>query len=150
MPYDPANTYCTVEDVALRLTRFGVIWAADVDSFDNDLDEKEKRYIHDAIEYANNLVDAAVFKVRSDITKRPCNPWCRDRAIDIACFRLVTLSGRDAPVVLQDDYVRAREDLKLVKTGDPIPGLTQSLDTVSGTRSYNVPGAINPGRSRRW
>lgn len=148
MTYDPNNTYCTVKDVAKRLTRFGVVWAADVDSFDNDLDSKELEYIYDAIEYANNLVDAAVFKVRSDITKRPCNPWCRDRAIDIACFRLVTLSGRDAPVVLQDDYVRARDDLNKVKLGDPIPGLTQSLETAMGHRSYNVPFAINPRRAR--
>lgn len=138
--YDPENTYCTVADVEKRLTRYGVIWAADVDSGDSDLDDQELEYVQDAIEYANNRIDAAV--MRFGLSLRPVNAWLRDRAVDIATFRVATLGGKEPSVTIKEDYALARDELAAVKNGDPVPGLDPVSSPATSPIS-NVPYPIN-------
>lgn len=138
--YDPTNTFCTVADVEKRLTRYGVIWAADVDSGDSDLDDQELEYVQDAIEYANNRIDSAI--MRLGLSRRPNNPWLRDRAIDIATFRVATLGGKDPSVTIKEDYMLARDELAEVKNGTPVPGL-DPIVAPSTSRVSNAPYPIN-------
>ena len=137
--YSDSNPYATVAAVEARLTEYRVTWAADRDRCDGERAAKELGWIQAAIEWANNLIDAAIQKYVQTVAARPRNAWLADRCVDIAAFRVMTIGGIDAPHVLQEDYERALAWLSQVEDGSvTVPGLDSGV-VISGGRRQSGP-----------
>lgn len=131
------NSYCAVSDVEGRLYSFGVTFSADADA-DGTRDTAEEDLIAVAIEYANNLIDGHILDLLhpaargsvSTFTRPSGNAWLRDRATDIASYRLLTLGGRTPPDVIIRDYNDAVNLLDQARDGAlRIPGLVMTNPT---------------------
>lgn len=145
MAFDSANTYASVDDLKLRLSRRGYTWAGDVDDADGFIDASsaEATYAEEALDYANGLIDEALTP-HADITPRPANGWLKDRCVDIAAARYFSLGGRKVPKPLADDAQDARDRLVEVREGlVKVPGLISRL-SLGGGRPYPV-RALNIG-----
>lgn len=137
----------TIDDLESRLTEYGIVWHVDVDTVDDSASSGElNNYAVPALQYADSVVDAAVAKFIDSINSRPSNNWLRDRAIDIAAYRVFSLGGRSVPLSIEESYKLSLQWLDLVREGDLIvPGLTYVTETLSsGRRNYNVPIMSNP------
>ncbi len=151
MPFSPANTYASLEELKLRVSRHGYKWAADVDDGDGFVPEgsPEQNYPEEALEYANTLIDEALVSQNLDITPRQSNDWCKDRAIDIAAARIFSLGGRNIPAPLQAAFDLALDKLMEVRAGTlRIPGMDYSNVTTGGRRSGLPVRMINLRRCR--
>jgi len=140
MPFSPANTYASIEELKLRVSRHGYKWAADVDDGDGFVPESspEQNYPEESLEYANTLIDEALVSLNVSVTPRPANDWCRDRAIDLAVWRLFSLGGRNVPAPFQAAYDMAMDKLMEVRAGTlRIPGLEDP--TLSNGRRSGLP-----------
>jgi phage gp36-like protein len=137
--YSDLNTYANVAAVEARLTEYSVTWAADRDLCDGERAAKELAWIEAAVEWANNLIDAAIQKHVQTIAARPRNAWLADRCVDVAAYRVMTIGGIDAPRVLQEDYERAIAWLAGVENGSvTVPGLNDAV-VLSGGRQQSGP-----------
>lgn len=143
MSYSATNTYATVEQVRLRLTSHGSIYATDKDHGDGVQDAPELAYLEQAIEYANGLIDESLTPW-IDITPRPANAWLSDRCVDIACYRVQTLGGTEADKPMLDDYDAALDKLEDVRLGTlKVPGLDYHQTLNNGRRGRKPFQAIN-------
>src|SRR5688572_1782463 len=115
--YSDSNTYANVASIEARLTEYSVTLAADRDRYDGERAAKELGWIQAAIEWANNLIDAAIQRHVQTVAIRPQNAWLSDRCVDVAAYRVMTIGGIDAPQVLQEDYERAIAWLAQVEDG---------------------------------
>lgn len=113
------NTYCTVADVEARLSVYGTTAFADVSTVDGTRQSGETTLIEVSIEYANGIIDEHIIDLlhgnahrgASTFTRPAGNAWLRDRAVDIACYRLATLGGRAVNAILEADYRDALDRL---------------------------------------
>lgn len=134
--------YCSSGDVQKRLTTAGYKFCADGD-YDGSVSTGETEdTIAPAIRYAGNLVDACVLKAGCEIpeARGAANEWLRDRAIDIAAYRVSTTGGRGIIQILKDDYDAA---IALLKSTTKIPGLEFNYPFNRPERSSHFPSAIN-------
>lgn len=139
--------YITANDVENRLTTAGYEWVADRDVSGTGVNAtEESRFITPAIQYAGALVDEAVspFTEPSD-ARAAGNQWLKDRCLDLAVRRAVTLAASQPNKAIQEDYDDARERLERVRRGEiRVPGYNFSKPsqgpgrTTSHLRSYNV------------
>ena len=133
--YSESNTYANVAAVEARLTEYSVTWAADRDQYDGERAAKELGWIQAAIEWANNLIDAAIQSHVQTVATRPQNAWLSDRCVDVAAYRVMTSGGSDAPQVLQEDYERAIAWLAQVEDGSvTVPGLNDNVVLSEGRK----------------
>jgi len=148
--YSASNTYASVAAVEARLTEYSVTWAADRDNADGERGEKELGWIEAGIEWANNLIDAAIVSRVRSITPRPENAWLADRCVDIAAFRVMTIGGTDASQVIQDDYERAITWLEQVEQGSIAVPLLESGGVLGSGRRISGPTYFcNQARTRQ-
>lgn len=136
--------YCTPDDVRKRLTTAGFKFAADKDRSGSVSATEQADTITPAIVYAGNLIDACVLKAGCLIAdgRGSQNAWLRDRAIDIAAYRVSTTGGRGVIQCLKDDSDLA---IKWLGSTAEIPGLQFNYPQNS-PRSTRGPSAINPRR----
>jgi len=140
MPYDATNTYATVDNLKGRVTRYGYVWAGDVDDADGFVaaSSPEAAYAEDALEWANLKVDEALAP-HVDISPRPANGWCREKVIDLAAARYFSIGGRNVPKSFADAAAAAMEDLDAVRENVlRVPGLDYSRLSVDGRRARPV------------
>lgn len=136
--------YCTPDDVRKRLTTAGYHFAADLDKSGSVSTAETGDTITPAIEYAGNLIDACALRAgcHIDDARAAANAWFRDRAIDIAAYRVSTTGGRGTIACLKDDHDSAKKKLDEITK---VPGLTFSY----GQNSYissRFPKAMNVRR----
>lgn len=136
--------YCSEEDVRKRLTSAGYKFCADLDRSGSLSAAETADTITPAIQYAGNLADACVLRAGCLIpdARGSGNQWLRDRAIDIAAYRVSTTGGRGVIISLKDDYDAAA---KMLATTTKIPGLQFNYPIHQAT-SARVPMALNPRR----
>lgn len=150
MSYSASNTYATTEQLRKRLSTSGMTWAQDVDAADAYADSGEAGYGEEAVEYANVLCDEALAPHVS-VVPRPANDWVKDRCIDIAAWRLVTLGGREPTPPIQLAYDEAREKLDMVREGTiTVPGLNYNQTLLNGQQGVPPIQIANVQHSRRW
>lgn len=139
--------WATVDDLESRLTEYGLIWHVDVDTVNDVASAGElNSYAVPSLQYADSVVDAAVAKFIASIASRPANDWLKDRAIDIAAYRVFSLGGRSVPMSIEESYKLSLDWLELAREGDLIiPGLNYQTETLdSGRKSSNLPIMSNP------
>lgn len=132
---DYSNSYCTDTDVQNRLTSYGLTYLVDRDTVDGYRGGTEVEYIEAAVHYADSIVDTAVAPHRISIATRVTdNDWLRDRAVDIAAYRVFSLAGRDIPEPISEAYATSMQMLERAREGDlEIPNLEyQSKVTDTG------------------
>ena len=135
MAYSSTNTYATVADVEARLTAYSVTWAADRVTVDGSRSSGELGMVEAGIEWSNGIIDAAILKLVNSVSARPANDWLRDRCVDLAAYRVMTIGGGDATPVLLDDYERALAWLERVEAGSlDVPGLDVGVILKGGRR----------------
>lgn len=141
--------YCTVEQLIDRLTEAGAEFVADLDH-DGELSDAEKStYLLTAIQYAGNLIDAAVTRcIPLSTARNSGNAWLRDRCLDLAAARAAGHGGRTVPEQLDADRLHAEQQLDAVENGRRVPGLVYPEPGLT-SRSSRVPRAANPGRRRQ-
>ena len=150
MSYSASNTYATTEQLRKRLSTSGMTWAQDVDDADTFADSAETAYGEEAIEYANALCDEALVPWVT-ISPRPANDWLKDRCVDIAAWRLVTLGGREPTPPLQLAYEDAKDKLEQAREGSlTIPGLNYNETLLNGQQGVPPIQVANVQLSRRW
>lgn len=150
MSYSASNTYATTEQLRKRLSTSGMTWAQDVDSPDAYADTAEATYGEEAVEYANALCDEALAPWVT-ISPRPANDWLKDRCVDIAAWRLVTLGGREPTPPIQLAYEAALEKLDMAREGTiTVPGLNYNETLVNGQPGVPPIQVANVQLSRRW
>jgi len=150
MSYSASNTYATVEQLRKRLSTDGMTWAQDVDAPDTYADTAESQYGEEAIEYANSLCDEALAPWVT-VNPRPANDWVKDRCVDIAAWRLVTLGGREPTPPLQLAYDNAIDKLEQAREGTlTIPGLNYNETLRNGQQGTYPIQVANVQLSRRW
>lgn len=148
--YSASNTYADVAAVEARLTSYSVTWAADRGNVDGVRSATELGWIEAGIEWANGVIDAAIIKLVNTVTPRPANDWLRDRCVDLAAYRVMTIGGGDATEVLKDDYDRALEWLEAVASGSlTVPGLDLGVILSSGRRLSGPRFGCNQWRPTR-
>lgn len=141
--FNASNTYASKDDVQQRLTSYVRRWATDVDAVDGYADTVEDAYYEAAIEYANVRADEAL-EPWVDITPRPANDWIRDRVVDIAAARVVSLGGRDLERQLQLKADDAEARLDAVRDGViKVPGLDYTKTLNNGTQGPYPFAVIN-------
>lgn len=148
MAYDSGNTYATDVQLEQHVTAGGWLHIADRDG-NGSVSDAERNAVRDAIEAANNIIDAAVEAfISPDVARGAGNDWLRDRCLEISAYKAAILGGRDAPPSVADNYDDALRMLTRASRGEQkIPRLTYpNTDTDRTTRT---PRAINPGRRRR-
>lgn len=139
------GTYCTVADVESRLTAFGVDWLVDVVEVDGVRQSSETSLVSQAIDYCNTIIDTYIQGFVRDIASRPSgNAWLRDRCIDLACVRVYTLGGREAPAVLQVEADKAMDWLHRAQRRDiQIPALDYRSQVLAVTnRKTGTPTVV--------
>ncbi len=147
--YSASNTYADVAAVEARLTSYSVTWAADRGSVDGVRSATELGWIEAGIEWANNVIDAAIVRLVQSTASRPQNAWLRDRCVDLAAHRVMTIGGVDSTQVLQDDYTRALEWLEAVQAGAmTVPGLDTDITLNSGRRLSGPRFGCNQWRTK--
>lgn len=134
--------YCSAEDVRKRLTSAGYKFCADLDRSGSVNATEEADTITPAIQYAGNLIDACVLAAGCEIAtaRGAANQWLRDRAIDIAAYRVSTTGGRGIIQVLKDDY---DDSVSLLRSTKKIPGLEFNYPFNRPTRSSHFPTPLN-------
>jgi hypothetical protein len=137
-----SNEFCSAEDVRRRLTAAGYKFCADLDSSGAVSTAETADTITPAIQYAGNLCDACVLRAGCSIAQArgSGNQWLRDRAIDVAAYRVSTTGGRGQIASLKDDYDAA---VKMLAQTTKIPGL-QFNYPLHQSRSARGPIALNP------
>lgn len=147
--FDASNTYASKEQVEKRLTAYAKRWALDVDQVDRYTDTLEESYYEEAIDYANNLADEALAPY-VDISPRPANEWIKDRVVDIAVARVISLGGRDVEVQLQNAADDAQNRLNMVREGAiKVPGLVYTQTLSNGVQGPAPFAVVNLGRCCR-
>ena len=147
MTYDATNTYATDVQLEQHVTEGGWLHIADRNG-NGSVSDAERNAVRDAIESANNIIDASVETFMSaDAARGSDNDWLRDRCLEISAYKAAILGGRDAPPSVADNYDDALRMLTRVARGEQkIPRLQYpNTDTNSTTRT---PRAVNPGRRR--
>lgn len=127
--------YCTATDVQNRLTIVGYLNVADRDDSGTVEAGELTANITSGIEYASGVVDSYIQgRVNLESARNSGNKWLRDRAIDIAAYRVVSNGGRDEIEAFENDYKQTLEWLERVRDdGDGIPGLSiEQPDFVEG------------------
>lgn len=140
------SDYCTSTDVRDRLTAAGFRFSVDRDRDDEESASEVASYVTTAIVYAGNIIDAALTPTIPPADARAqSNAWLKDRAIDIAVYRVATHGGRKCPQHLRSDYERTIDWITKIEDGDlSVPGLTypQAINgdrpAVPGPRAVNV------------
>lgn len=138
--------YCSETDVKNRLTERGFKFAVDRDRDGSASAAEKDAYLTTAVRYASNLIDGSVsgFMEPSD-ARQSGNAWLKDRAVDIAAYRVATHGGSRPPGTLKQDYDDARELLKSVKNGSlRVPELKWPVPRGTCGRTAMMPVAINP------
>jgi phage gp36-like protein len=136
--------YCTAEDVRKRLSTAGYKFQADRDRSGSVNATEVADSITPAIEYAGNLIDVCVLRAGCliPVAREAANAWLRDRAVDIAAYRVSTVGGRGIIESLRSD---ADDAISLLKSTTKIPGLEFNYPQNSN-RSSQGPRALNVGR----
>lgn len=139
--------YCTAEDVRKRLTDAGYKFFADLDQNATVGTTEVANTITPAIAYAGNKIDAMIIRIgcQVEVARGAGNAWLRDRAIDIAAYRVSSTGGGGTIAVLKEDAVSALDDLKSVTQ---VPGLKYNYPFDEGAKSHRGPMAINVRRRR--
>lgn len=120
------SEYCTAAQVESRLKSAGYVNLADEDD-DGVVSETElASNITTGLVWAGGKIDYYVLN-RSPAydpgqLRATPNPWCSQRAIDLAAWHAATNGGRDCPQSIQTAKDEAIEELKGIKDGDVIPG----------------------------
>jgi len=137
--------YCSTTDVQNRLTAAGFKFCADLDNSGSVNTAEEAATITPAIQYAGNLIDVCVLAAGCEISvaRGAGNQWLRDRAIDLAAYRVSTTGGRGIIQCLKDDYDDA---VALLRSTKKIPGLEFDYPFNRPTRSSHFPSALNVRR----
>lgn len=137
--------YCTPDNVRQRLTTAGYKFMADLDRSGSVSTGEVSDTITPAIRYAGNLIDVCVLGIgcEAGVARGAANEWLRDRAIDIAAYRVSTTGGRGILQVLKDDYDLA---IKLLGSTKMIPGLVFNNPFNRPERSTQFPTPINVRR----
>lgn len=133
--------YCNSEDVRKRLSTAGYKFAADRDRSGVVSTTEIADTITPAIEYAGNLIDACVLRVgcQPAAARGSGNQWLRDRAIDLAAYRVSTTGGRGIIQTLKDDADAA---MSMIQRTQVVPGLQYQYPQ-SAPQSARFPRAIN-------
>lgn len=151
MSYSASNTYATTEQLRKRLSTYGMVWAQDVDSPDAFADSAETEYGEEAVEYGNVLCDEALAPHVNVVPRPVPNDWLKDRCVDIAAWRLVTLGGREPTPPIQLAYESAIEKLDMVREGAiTVPGLNYNETLANGQPGVPPIQVANVQHSRRW
>lgn len=138
--------YCSSQDVQNRLTEAGVIYAADRDGDGAVSPGELAAHVTSAIQYAGNLVDAALAAYLLPGNARgQGNAWLRDRCIDLACARVCSNGGDEVPKRIAAAARSAQKWLDEVRDGDTrVPGLSIPPPYNSDRRTRGLPRAVNP------
>lgn len=126
------SEYCTATQVSHRLKAAGYLNIADEDDDGSLSAEELQNNISTGIAWAGGKLDFYVVNRSppydvNNLRDGP-NPWCTQRAIDLAAWHAVTNGGRNAPESLQVAKNEALEELKQVmQHARTIPGT--SIDT---------------------
>ena len=136
--------YLSTTDVQNRLTAAGVQFVADRDGDGVVSPAEVEAYLVSAIEYAGNLVDAALTQfVEPALARAAGNGWLRDRALDIAACRAAGQGGDSVPARMQADFDFALQELERIRNGARVPGLVYPTPPRGNGRTTRVPRAIN-------
>jgi|GEM_PF-3193608 len=136
--------YLTVNDVQNRLTEAGLRFVADRNQDGTVSSAESTAYIDSAIEYAGNLIDAALTQfVEPALARAARNTWLRDRAIDIAAYRAAGHGGDAIPPRLVADFEFALRELDRIRAGARVPGLVYPTPPGGPGRTTRLPRAIN-------
>lgn len=137
--------YCSAEDVRKRLTTAGYKFFADLDSTGTVDSTETGDTITPAIVYAGNLIDACVLRGGCQIAdaRGANNAWLKDRAIDIAAYRVSTTGGGGSLDVLEKDNDAA---VKMLRETAQVPGLNYNYPFPDSARSSRFPSVINVRR----
>lgn len=141
--------YCTTDELIGRLTASGAEFVADR-NHDGSLSNSEKNaYLLTAIQYAGQLIDAALTRFVPLSTARSSgNAWLRDRCLDLAAARAVSHGGRTVPDQLEADRLHAQGELDAIENGRRVPGLIYPEPGLT-YRSGRIPRATGSRRHRR-
>lgn len=137
--------YCNEDDVRKRLTTGGYAFFADLDQSGSVSSSEVADTITSAIQWAGNILDAEVQRMgcRPDVARGASNAWLRDRAIDIAAYRVSTTGGGGELVVFRTAYDDA---ISLIRRTTEIPQLRFQYPWPTAARSHRFPKAINVPR----
>jgi phage gp36-like protein len=148
--YNSASTYASLDDLKMRLTDNGYRNLADRDS-DGQVTTRDTEIMQEAIENANQIIDGYIqTRVSPDTARGSGNVWLRDRCVDLACYRVASLGGRQIPetfILVNDEAMRM---LREVGRGTmQVPRMEYPYNPPTGTRTQRVPRSFNFGRNGR-
>lgn len=137
--------YCLADDVRKRLTTAGYQFFADVDQSGGISAAELADTITAAIVWAGNILDAEVERMGCDLSvaRGAANGWLKDRAIDIAAYRVSTTGAGGDIEVLRQAYEDA---VSLIRRTTSVPGLRYTFPHPQEGGSGRFPKAINVRR----
>jgi hypothetical protein len=119
-----ATEYVTAARIKKRATRAGWSYATDRDH-DGRQDATEQAEVDEAIAWAGRKIDYALApKIEPADARGQQNEHLADIACDLCLYRLFTNGGDDAPQSVKDAFDKAEEQLKSIKGGEAVPGLS--------------------------
>lgn len=141
--------YTTQAAVKKRATANGWKYLADRDH-DGVVSTNESAEVDAAIQWAGRRIDYALAPAIEPADARgQGNGHLSDIAVDLATHRLFTNGGDDAPQSIVAAFEAAEEQLRRIKGGEAVPGLTIVPPYNSPTTGRRVPRAYMPRRPRR-
>lgn len=136
--------YTSQAAVKKRATANGWRYLADRDH-DGSLSTAESDAVDQAIVWAGLQIDYALAPAIEPADARSQGNAHLDAiAIDLSIYRLFTNGGDDPPVSIKDAFLAAEEQLRRIKGGEAIPGLTIVPPFNSSAGSRKVPRAYIP------
>lgn len=137
------SEYVSEATVKKRATKNGWRFITDRNR-DGATDATEQGEIDSAIEWAGTLLDELVAPfIQPSDARGQSNTWLRDRALDLAVYRLFTNGGDDAPAAIERGYADALAAMQRIRGGVAIPGLTSQHPPYSD-RTGKIPRAFMP------
>lgn len=140
--------YTTQAAVKKRATANGWRHLADRDH-DGVVSSAESGEVDAAIAWAGRKIDYALApNILPSDARSQGNGHLDDIAVDLSVYRLFTNGGDDVPVSIREAFDAAEEQLRRIKAGESVPGLTILPPYNSGSRHGNrdVPRAYMPRR----
>ncbi|MDE2098986.1 MAG: DUF1320 family protein [Patescibacteria group bacterium] len=114
--FPSVSGYCQIIDVWRRMGPNGFLWAVDRKGAGSATADQVQSFAASAIAWASGIIDVYLdAKIRPEVAEGMGNDWLRDRCIDIAVYRVMTIGGREVVDTVHDDYTGAIEMLRLVK-----------------------------------
>lgn len=138
--------YTTQAAVKKRATRNGWSFLADRDH-DGVVSATESDAVDQAIEWAGLQIDYALAPaIEPSDARAQGNAHLNALAVDLSIHRLFTNGGDDVPASIQAAFEAAEEQLRRIKGGEVVPGLTIVPPYNSTTAGRRVPRAYMPRR----